>query len=233
MEDAPRLPEKPHGDCRPVELLFWFLQSLDQLAGNGGIYRGQSNDGWKLLPSIYREGSSGIDDIGALLTFKDTVRMHSSWHLTHDIEWLALAQHHGVDTPLLDWTTNPLVALYFAAQQIDTRGCVYAIRGTDVVNVNLDDDIRRIFSASEVLRFDPQNLFRRASVQRGVLTFHPKNVLLGSNGIWHREKAYSAVHVQASEKPILRKALAAWGIDHRALFPDFDGALAAFRDRLG
>ncbi|MBW8182913.1 FRG domain-containing protein [Shewanella nanhaiensis] len=47
---------------------------------------------------------------------------------TCEFEWLFLAQHYSLPTRLLDWSTNPLVALYFAVEKDDaTDGGIYAV----------------------------------------------------------------------------------------------------------
>ena len=98
------------------------------------VFRGLDRTDYKLVTSLQRLGANNPDWIPRLekhliRTFKkyahrDVVFRDTDWH------WLAMAQHHGLATRLLDWTWSPLVALHFATadmQSFQTDGLIWMV----------------------------------------------------------------------------------------------------------
>ena len=80
-------------------------------------FRGMANYEWALLPHIARNGLCVEGLEWDLVNEMINLRPEEFSNLSYDFDLLAKMQHYGLPTRLLDFTTNPLVALYFACRE--------------------------------------------------------------------------------------------------------------------
>ena len=191
------------------------------------VWRGQASAEWSLEPSLdrilrrqRRMSDSAIRD-EHLLRFKLSSRGRRGMHPTPiaaENDWWALGQHYGLATPLLDWTTSPYVAAYFAFLDDASDRCAVWALGRNSVSR----------TAAEILEpFSDEN--SRLVSQGGLFTRAPDGIpveewirthFAGDSAVWRLVK----ITVPTRDRAIALRMLNRMNINHLSLYPDLYGA---------
>ncbi len=129
-----------------------------------------------------------------------------------------LGQHYGMPTRLLDWTTNPLVALYFAcASDKDTDGAVFTLCSNS--NFAELDFLAQPdpFRIAKPVYLAPPHITPRLAAQDGFFTASP-NPLKSLNATCSMK-----IVIRRKQKRAVLDDLYGYGIRPASLFPDLIG----------
>lgn len=246
-----RRTELPNYREEEVESVQAFVALVDgeketaERAGNRAdfLFRGQRRD-LPLLPKLARFKLRGeIKNIEKLIIdeFRRTSRLLSEFGPEDDWDLLALAQHHGLPTRLLDWTYSALAGLWFTVSKPPHR------KGTGpreygvvwILTPELEDfrtSTGRLGPLSNKITkiFRPKAISRRISAQASAFTVHKIND--GGKVIQfesHRRfsRRLIKVKVQPEAFRAIRHRLNILGINSASLFPDIDGLCAHLKWR--
>lgn len=189
------------------------------------VFRSHSDVDHKLIPSVgrYSHTSKTREKYERSLfdIFCREARSHLEPTPSDDWEWLSIAQHHGLPTRLLDWTHNPLVALFFAVERNEkSDGSLFALHATTKASDRTLDNSP--FSVSRPRKLYPNFVSPRIRAQEGlfVVCSSVEQALeeqLPSG--WSLEQYV----IPAAAKAPIRYELFRLGVHASSLFPDIDG----------
>jgi FRG domain len=111
---------------------------------NGWAFRGHADSTWQLMSTLGRYLNTYIKEEYWTEQEQRNLRIFqrkAHLFLTHipeqsdTFQWLALMQHHGAPTRLLDFTWSPYVAAFFALERTAKQAAVWAVNPKRLVNV--------------------------------------------------------------------------------------------------
>ncbi len=204
------------------------------------LFRGQQED-WPLLPKLarikLRDGSDRLTTERNMLDdFKRQALPFIDSAPENDWDWLSLAQHHGMATRLLDWTTNPLTALWFAVEQPaakkwpkntpQERAVVWTFNPSSKDYVDTTESTP--FSGGLTKIFRPRHITNRIKSQSGWFTVHkfvqnnPREfIALETNKKY--KKSLMKIVIPTGKFSVIRNELDRCGVNASSLLGDISG----------
>lgn len=181
------------------------------------IFRGVSDSKFKLIPKIGRFNSYTQQiEKDILELFIQRARPFLKFEPKNRWEWLAIAQHHGLATRLLDWSYNPLIATFFAvADSCGSDSAVYVMPAPYIVDTEIDDDPLEIEYGVDT--YIPDYVAPRIASQAGVFTSH------GEPFKSFRRNSIDKLIIPNSVREDFKRILFFYGIHNGTVFPDLDG----------
>jgi FRG domain len=186
------------------------------------IFRGHSSLTWELKPKAGRREFCGAKDENYLRPWKRMALQYIDIFPGDDWDWLATAQHHGLATRLLDWSYNPLVALFFAcADDRAEDAAVFAYRSERFVETAEVGP----FVPEGVAVYRPRGVAQRIVRQGGLFTVHGPPTLDLRDALADDDQLHRIVIPPSYRSQVLFE-LSQYGVNRMALFPDLDGLSA-------
>lgn len=226
-----------------VESLADYFTVISSLVRKEDAYwfRGHSGVGWKLVPMALRyETKAERERALALISdFKRIadIKVSRPPQSKEQLKWAQIARHYGLPTRLLDWTESATVALFFACEQGDEDGVLFALNPIDlnrlsypkkprILDANLDGgEIERYLKMDAVYRraakkpiaVNPVWNSERLILQKGVFTLHGSRFDLSGD-----VPSLVGFPILRECKGRLRRELERVGVDEMTIFPELE-----------
>lgn len=189
-------------------------------AGALWVYRGQPEARWPLVPGIGRDATLMACERELFAAWKRGAVRFVDPPPPTEWDWLAIAQHHGLATRLLDWTSNPLAAAFFAcSRRRPGNAVIWAFSPV----AHADTQGSPFDLAPGVWLYRPGAHAARIARQDAAFTVHAPPTTAATLG---HGRLHKLVVAEAYRDRLLAE-LALYGVSHATLFPDLDG-LARF-----
>ncbi len=223
------------------------------------IFRGHYKSEWRLQPTLERTLSRQPIDIEIESKIISEFKRRAHQYLSSNfmpgnlLEWLALMQHHGAPTRMLDWSKSPYVSAFVAFENTykeEGNVAIWAIdslwlnknsasiikkankNGLDIIlkKIKTDQELLKLIHAevNVILPMEPNIMNERLTIQQGLFLFPSGKTInfeniLENYGVFDSSKFIKKIIIPYSEGLNCLVDLNRMNINAATLFPGLDG----------